>query len=231
MNGCFTYPVAECRHVPAVEPFPGHSRTSHLSRALPLHPPRALSLSLISFFFLCSNGAEQSSFLPPIDLLPLSTPPRFFARAPSPTPPPSSPTPGQAPPRPNRRQSKLLRPFTIGAAQSLRPPSICSLRPFLLAPDPKNRFPVSPQPSPPLFPLVYSPERCHTPPARPGPDHLAYGRIIRHLPEAKIIVGPDHPAYGRIIRPWELFSNPKPKLSGDGRIIRPYFGSPISTNL
>jgi len=73
--------------------------------------------------------------------------------------------------------------------------------------------------------MVSSPEHYHMPPARLGPDHLAYGRIIRHLPEAKIIVGPDHPAYGRIIRPWELSSNSKPKLFGDGRIIRPYFGS------
>ena len=128
------------------------------------------SLSFPSSF--PSSGRIEPS-RPPIDLFPSTTTPRFFSRAPSPTPPPSSPTPGQAPPRPNRRQSKLLRPFTIGAARSLGPPLICSLRPFLLAPDPKNRFPVRPQHSPPLFPLVYSPEHCHTPPARPGPDHLA----------------------------------------------------------
>src|SRR6185503_3225940 len=41
----------------------------------------------------------------------------------------------------------------------------------------------------------------------------------------KNIVWPDHPTYGRIIRPRGLNGNPKPKLSGGGRIIRRWVGS------
>ena len=41
----------------------------------------------------------------------------------------------------------------------------------------------------------------------------------------KSTVWPDHPIYGRIIRPRGLNGNPKPKLSGGGRIIRRWVGS------
>ena len=35
----------------------------------------------------------------------------------------------------------------------------------------------------------------------PGPDHPAYGQIIRTYSETLGTVRPDHPALGRIIRP------------------------------
>ena len=71
---------------------------------------------------------------------------------------------------------------------------------------PQESIPGEPSTFPTLFPMVSSPEHCHTRPARPGPDHLAYGRIIRHLPVAKSTVGPDHPALLRIIRSAQTFS-------------------------
>ena len=70
----------------------------------------------------------------------------------------------------------LLGPIDGNRSSSGRSPlelSICTLRAFLLASDPKNRFPGEPSTFPALFPIVSSPEHCHTPPARPGPDHLA----------------------------------------------------------
>ena len=158
------------------------------------------SLSFPSSF--PSSGRIEPS-RPPIDLFPSTTTPRFLSRAPSPTPPPSSPTPGRASPQPNQRASTLLRPVTIGAVRSSGPPSICSLRPFPLAPDPKNRFSGEPSIFPALFLVVSSPERYHTPPARRrpprsgsfglGPDHPAPSRGKKYCLVGSSGLGSDHP--------------------------------------
>ena len=74
---------------------------------------------------------------------------------------------------PGRINGNRPSPTTIGAARALPLRVDPLLRSLSLPPDPKNRLPGELSTFPALFPLVSSPERCHTPPARLGPDHLA----------------------------------------------------------
>ena len=55
----------------------------------------------------------------------------------------------------------------LRAAIDLLPPAVSP------RPGPHKSIPGEPSTFPALFPIVSSPERCHTPPARPGSDHLA----------------------------------------------------------
>ena len=60
-----------------------------------------------------------------------------------------------------------LEPLDAWAAIDLLPPVVSP------RPGPQESIPGEPSTSPTLFPMISSSKHCHTPPARPSPDHLA----------------------------------------------------------